>query len=393
MERFMEQDGNQTSQGGPAMQQQPAIGSQAVQDGVPQMRTKKSKKGLLVGIIIALLVLVGGGVATGVYVYMNNKPEKVLADALTNTMSDLLGKSPSSSVGSVTFESKGANGAKIMIKFASKSAAENAQGSADVTVAFAGKTYNIKASSVVIGDKELYFKVENLRKTVNSLTANQPEFTMYADALNPMIKKLDNQWIKVTQDDLKELGMVDDQKVDKCTAAVQNVSLSGDDKKQLKKLFKENQFVVASEKLKTEKAAGESSFHYKLDFNDKAAEGFAKQVIAMQSFATVKKDCDINEKDIESSLKSEESSKKDQVKPVVELWVGKKSRRPTKFSITASDKEFTLDFNTEMKLNDTDVVVEKPSKSTSIEELKAEFEKLYSSANSNTLNTSEFENL
>ncbi len=383
----------------PVQQQQPVVGgapdaSQVVQTTGSQPNfaapKKSKKKPLIIGILVALVVALVGG-AAGAYVYMNNKPEKVLADAFTNTASDLLDKKPATSVGELVFESKGDTPAKVTVKFDGKSSGENGQGSADVTVTFAGKTYNVKASAVAFGEDEFYFKVENLKKTISTLTASQPEFTLYASTLDPIVTKLDNQWIKVTKDDLKNLGMADEQKVDKCTAAVQNLKLGKDDKKQLRKLFQENQFVVASETLKSEKAADEASFHYKLDFNDAAAEGFAKQVIEMESFATVKKDCDISQKDIEDGFKKETDTKdKDDVKPVVELWVGKKSRRPTKFKIAANNKEFSMDFNTEVKLDAKGVTVEKPSDSISVNELKKEFEKLMPSS---ATSTSEFQNL
>jgi len=111
----------------------------------------------------------------------------------------------------------------------------------------------------------------------------------------------------------------------------------------------------------------------------------------MESFATVKKDCDIDQKDIEDGFKNEsKAEEKDDVKPIVELWVGKKSRRPTKFKITANDKEFSMDFNTEVKLNAKDITVEKPSSSISVDELKAEFEKLMPSG---ATSTTDFQNL
>ncbi len=392
-----EQKTNEATNNEPVVQPQPSISGSPDVSPVPQVGpqlnfapAKKSKKMLFIGIVLAVIVL-AGVVLAGAYVYMNNKPEKVLADALANTASDLLDKKPSSTIGELSFESKGDNPAKVSIKFDGKSSGENGQGSADVTVTFAGKTYNVKTSGVVFGEDELYFKIENLKQTLNTLVASQPEFSLYTSTLDPIISKLDNKWVKITKDDLKQLGMADEQKVDKCTAAVQNLKLSKDDKKQLKKLFKENQFIVASEKLKTEKASDESSFHYKLDFNDKAAEGFAKQVIEMKSFATLKQDCEISQKNIEESFKNESpTTKDDDVKPVVELWVGKKSRRPTKFKVTASDKEFALDFNTEIKLDAKNITVEKPTDSISVNELKAEFEKLVPSS---TTSTTDFQDL
>lgn len=356
----------------------------------PVLVPKKSKKKLLIGLVVLAILLVGGG-ALAAYTYLNNKPEKVLADALANTASDLTEKKPSAMIGTLTFESKGDSPVKIAVKFDSKASGENGQGSADVTVDFSGKTYNVKASGVVFGEEEFYFKIENLKKTIATLIGNQPEFATYSQLVDPIVAKIDNRWIKVTKADLQELGMADEQTVDKCTTALQNLKLSKDDTKQLKKLFKQNQFIVAGETFKAEKVGDEDSFHYKLDFNNQAAENFAKQVIAMPSLSGVKTDCGIDEKDITDGFKKEDSTaSKTETKPVVELWVGKKSRRPTKFKVSANDKDVTVDFTTQVNLNARDISIEKPTSSVSVDELKAEFEKIVPSASSNV---SGFENL
>lgn len=352
----------------PKTQSQPA----AVQNNTKQ----RPKKKLLIGLLVAAaMVLAGGAGAATFYVTQNNKPEKVLADAFTNTVADTLEKKPAVMAGKISFESKGDTPVKVAIGLDGKSSGENGQGSADITVDFSGKTYNIKTSAVVFGDEEFYVKVENLQETVNTLVGSQPEFSSYSQIFEPVIAKIDNRWIKVTKDDLKEFGMPDEEKLDKCTSALEAVKLSNPDKKALKKLFKENQFIVAGEELGSESISGEKSFHYKLDFNNQAAENFAKQVINLESFAEVKRDCELDEEKIADGFKEGDSkTKKDDVKPVVELWVGKKSRRPTKFRVAASDKEFAVDFDTTVKFDAKDVTIEKPSSSISITDLKDEIQ-------------------
>lgn len=388
----------------PTVQPQPAVGGTPNVTPAPQpistvqpvtQPPKSSKKRMIIsGVILAVLLLLGIGAFLG-YNYLNNKPEKVLADALTNTMSDIVEKKPASTIGQLVFESKGDTPVKATIAFDGKYSGENSQGSAELTVDFSGKTYNIKTSAVVFGEEEVYFKIENLKRTIADIINSRPELDSYSEVIDPLISKIDNRWIRITKDDLKDLGMADEQTVDKCSNALQNIKLSKEDKKQLKKLFKENQFIIASETLQSETVADESSFHYKLDFNNSAAENFAKQVISLKSFEGVKNDCGIDEEDIEDGFKqgSETSQRNNEPKPVVELWVGKNSRRPTKFRVSANNKEVVVDFDTQVKFSDQTVNIEKPSSSVSIKELQAEFEKLVPSANSSQSNVSEFETL
>ncbi len=73
----------------------------------PANLRKSNKKGLFIGFALAFVVLLTGGGAFAFYTYQNNNPEKVLADALANTISSFGEKSPSTTLGSLTYEYKG----------------------------------------------------------------------------------------------------------------------------------------------------------------------------------------------------------------------------------------------------------------------------------------------
>lgn len=336
----------------------------------------RKKVGLFIGAAVFIFAVLAVGVTAFLLVQQNNKPEKVLADALVNTASDILEKKPSTSVGSFEFVSKGDNPASIKVAFEGASSGENGKGSADVTVDFAGQQYTIKSAATVFGSEEYYVKIENLKQTLEALASNQPDFSQFVESFEPIISKIDNQWVRITKSDLKEFGALDEEKLDACANTLENLQLSRDDKKQLKRLFSENQFIVAGETFAAETASGEKSFRYRLDFNDKAAENFAKQVLEMQSFTQLKKDCDIDEAEIKDQLSDASNSTESREKPVVELWVGKKTRRPTKFHVSTKDKDVTVDFNTELRLGAEGVTIEKPSKSISIQEVQREFQKI-----------------
>lgn len=344
--------------------------------------SKKSKLPLIIIAAVVLLTVLAGG-AFAMYSSLNNKPEKVLADALSNTASDVLSDKPTTAVGSLSFESKAETPLKVTLNFDAKASGSNSSGSLDASVTLAGQVYKLKTSVAGFGDSEYYFKIENLKQTVASIKNTQPEFATYTQYIDPLVNKLDNQWIKVTKDDLKQLSGVSETSVDKCSAALSNIKLSKGDQKKLKSLFKNNQFIVASEKLTTEKVADEDSFHYKLDFNNKAAVSFAKQVVALDSFKTLKADCDISDSKIDDSLKADTTDKTGDVKPVVELWVSKSTRRPTKFRVSGQDKDMTLDFSSQFKFNATNITIDKPSNAESINDLKADFEKILPSSTSN----------
>lgn len=343
----------------------------------PANLRKSNKKGLFIGFALAFVFLLTGGGAFAFYTYQNNKPEKVLADALANTISSFGEKSSSTTLGSLTYEYKGDQSVKVKVAFEGKATGEDGQGSADITLDFAGRTYTVKTSAVVFGEDEVYFKVEKLKALVDQLLANNPEAAAYGEYVNPIVAKIDNRWIKITKDDISKLSSASKDEVDTCTEALKSFKISKNDSKQLKKLFNENQFIIVSEKLKNETAANENSFHYKLDFNNAAAEGFAKQVITLESFKSITQSCELDEKKIAEGFKdAKDGVAKEASKPVVELWVGKEKRRPTKFRVSADDKDVTVDFSSEFRLGAENVLIEKPKTSVSITDLKEEFENL-----------------
>lgn len=341
----------------------------------PRKFSKKTK--MVFTLLAVLLVLVVGGAISG-YLYLNNKPEKVLADALTNSVTDLLAKKPATTTGTFTYVVKGG---KFTISFDAKSSGEGGLGTADMIIEYGGKSYSVKTSALVLANNEYYVKVENLKKTVDLLTVNQPAFASYSSYFTAIVDKIDNKWIKITEADINELSGVSKQTVNKCSAAVEKLRLTSKEQKITKRLFKENQFIVASQKYGSEKVDGEDSFHYKLDFNDKAASSFARQILTMSSFGAVKTECKINADKLAKELKPE--SKLSGKEPVLELWVSKSTRRPTKLRVSVNDKGITVDLNTKIKLNTKNIKVGKPDSSISIKQLKTEIEKITSTSISN----------
>jgi hypothetical protein len=334
----------------------------------------KRRFGVLVFIVAVFLVTVGASL--GVYRYVNNRPEKVLADALVTTVADLLAGAPSTTTGTVVFETKGDQAAKITVAFNAKAKNEDSQSSADIAIEYGGRTYSTRASAVFIGEDEYYFKIENLTKLLQEFEKSNSSFAHYSAYFNPIADKTNNKWVKVTSADLEDYGL-GGKFNDACSVALGNLRLSSSDQVQIKKLFNQNQFLVTNETPSSSRISGESSFHYKLDFNDKAAEMFAAQVLEIPSLNSVKKDCRLG------VVKADASTVSSAAKPVIELWVGKRSRRPTKIRVVTSKNNLTIDLDAQIKLNAKNVVVEKPAGAIPLSELKNELQKLMPTSTSN----------
>lgn len=357
-------------------------------------RTKR--RILLIALLTLLTFLIVGAVgAYAYYTIQNNKPEKVLADALSNTMTDLLDRKPSSAIGSVKYEFKGEDEGTISLDFSSKVAGDNYQQEATMKIKMGEIDASFKGSMIGIGTEEAYVKFDDLQKTLDQLHKSQPEYKTLTQSYEPIIKKIDGRWIKIDKDSLVDYGFAEsEEEVDKCSAAFTNLRISKDDQKQLKEAFLSNQFAIASEKLPKESIDGESSYHYKLDFNEERSIQFVKSIIELESFKALKADCDLKPEDYDKQiedLKKSAESQTEKVKPVIELWVGSKTRRPTKLKVSTQDSTLTMEFVATIKINGSSIQVEAPEESLSIQELKSDFDALLGAELSSTSEDTERE--
>lgn len=339
--------------------------------------TTKNKGLRILLILVALCGLVLGSLAVAA-MYINSRSEKVLSDALSNLVIGVVEGNPVATAGTVSYELKGEQPMKLIVNFNGKAQNESSETSANFTIAYDGKTYDIKSSAVILGEDELYFKFENLTKTLQEFEKSSSELAHNSSYLKPLATKIDNKWIRVSKADLEMYGIkIDDQS--ECRNALRNLSLSKDDQNQLKQLFTQNQFMVAGETLKSERIDGVSSFHYKLDFNNKAAEDFVTQVTELPSMSTIKQKCNLNEQTISKLLKFQPAASKSKpltTKPVVELWVGKRLHQPTKLRVNSAENNIEFELNSTLSINSKNIRIEKPAESISASDLKAEVEKI-----------------
>lgn len=342
-------------------------------------------------IVLLILVLVGGG---GAYAYvnaLNNRPEKVLADAISNSMSELLDRKPTTFVSKLVYEDGGGGGDEpftVTVDIDAKQANDDFETAATLrfeATTLEGVDIDISAKGAVIlmDTEELFVKFDDLEKTVDDILAvnPSPEAEGWVALLRPLIQKIDGQWIKIDSKGIAEAGLTESEhELDACTEATKKLRIKPEDKSKIKDIFNRNQFAIATEKLPKEKASNEESFHYKLDLNERAAVIFSKELIELPSFATVKKDCKVDTKQFDEQLKEldeqeekhddhEAGEHEDDPKPVLELWIGTDTRLPTRFKVTMDDKELTTTFDTTVKINASGVTISEPKNALSMTDI------------------------
>lgn len=369
--------------GQPAMPQAPSPTYNAQQSLHPPKRKRPGKK-LLAALVIALLLGLGGSAYAYVRV-LNNSPEKVLADALANTMTDVLDRKPLQVVSDMTLKFQHDNqDVTITVHADAKRVEENGEFMTRVRVQ-AGSRIDITASGSLVteGVKTVYVKLNDLRQTAQDIVRTEPWLQAELDQMMPIIQKIDNRWIKIDEQSLSEFGAIEsDDVVDKCTKALEELRISTDDQKRIKEIFLQNQFAIASEELPSETIDGDSSYHYKLDLNEEAGMRFAKEVIELGSFSAVTSACEVKQEDIDKQLEDlrRETDKEEELLPAFELWVSKSKRYPTRLKVTDDNKETSIEWTTNSKIDAQHLAINIPVDAISIRELRAEIEEALSSS-------------
>jgi hypothetical protein len=349
---------------------------------------KRHSKKLIAAVLAVLLV----GLMASAYAYvqiLNNAPEKVLADALSNTMTDVLDRKPTSVTGTFKYASK-SDGFPytVTIGLEAQSTGENGQLTATIKLD-AGEEFDVSVTGTVIGEgsEAVYVKFDNLQQTVDDIVKGSPGLAAYADATKPLINKIEDKWIKIDNKSLAEAGWIQsEESVDKCSEAVGALRISKDDQKRVKEIFLSNQFAITSEELLGEEIDGDDSFHYKLDLNEEAGLRFAKDFMELQSVKGVKEACEWKQEDIDKDLEElkKQLDEEIQAKPVIELWVSKETRRPTKIMVTLDDKEFSMENIATIKIDAPNISIEVPKESMPLNEVITEAEKAFEKALGNS---------
>jgi hypothetical protein len=193
---------------------------------------KSNNKWIVIGVITAVLLSVGiGGWVTYALWYQN--PSRVLNDALYNIVTSKTG----SLDGTVVAELNGGDIASVNIN-GQGGYKEGASGSAKfVYEPKGGNKYEIAMDGIRTSGGDFYFKLSNLQKAYDSFKKqgsgdeNADQYAAIYDAIiNPIIKKIDNQWLSFVMSDLDKY---DKKLADEYTCANKVISDLGTNKDQL----------------------------------------------------------------------------------------------------------------------------------------------------------------
>jgi len=280
------------------------------------------KKWIVGGIVTAVLALmVGGSVAAYNLWYQN--PDKVLADAFVNLLK------AKSGVSSATLELSSKSGAifeKLKLTVDVKTDTQQGEFNAKLDATVGGKNVSMSGAALYDKDDNLFFKINDLRKTLDS--SGVP-----ADSLSSMstiISKIDGKWVKVSAEDMAE---TDPKFKERQTCLRQTGERLLSDSAaidELAKLYAANKFVVVKEKLGSQNG----SLGYRVEGDSQKAKSFAKGLNGTKALQEYQK-CDkemftIDETALDGALPTETTTDNTRV----EVWVNRWSHELSNVKVT-----------------------------------------------------------
>ena len=339
-----------------------ALEGGASQDApVPELPVKKSKKGLIIGLIVSGIVLLSLTVAGIVYATVYNNPENAVIDAFSKAFAAKSGTVE----GSAGFKMQ-----DFSLKLDIKSAANEAkQSSASVKTVLntRGKDYTL-TSSLVGTNEEVYVKIDDLRAVIRGVLGAE-YMDMVDDHYGSLIGKIDGKWVVIRQSDLSELteGSVSDKETQCVQDEFAKLRADASARDEMTSVYRKNPlFIVES------KGSDNNGNRYKLTpvSNDKARD-FFKAVVETKFFKAID-DCTSTDmrKELIDGLSTGTPS--DNAKNATfEVWVDGWSHELKKVSLNIKDEqgELTSEFNTRFNNNPSVTI---PKADTTINDLRNE---------------------
>lgn len=381
----------------PTTSPRPIVSPPASAFASPEPKSKK-RRGVLIILAAILVLAIAAGGSWAAYALWYQNPEKVLLDSFTNAY-----KAKSGTItGSANLEAE--DGA-INLTFNSAQDKNNGSSvSAKLTVkSKEGTTFTLEGDTLYDKNMTTYFRVKNIKeayeKAVDAYV--QSQLDAYAEEGQPMtpaqqqlmkqeikksydglvggiIAKVDNRWIKVSVDDLKDINP-EAAKEYECTQSVMKKAMNNHKvADQIVEVYKKNKFLVIKENL----GVKEGSQGYAVDIDKEKMKKFeeeSKKTDIYQEFDGCTKS-DANNSSSSSTDKVDQPSTS-QTTQRVEIWVDQWSHQLTSVkantTTTEAKKTTKFDMNAVTKFNNP-VTITVPADTMSLKELRAELQNIFS---------------
>lgn len=252
--------------------------------------SKKKKTKLIIGIVAGSLTLMLLLVAILLYFLWWQNPQKIVTDAIANSITT----KKAISSGKLTIDAGNKSKLELDIKAATDAPKTKADVTAKLTVDNMSESINLQSSFVLDEKGTIYIKIEGMKKLVDAVVDMAMKLdrtaqssmrqldvsarTKYYEAfrkqitekVDPIVAKLENKWLKISINDLAQ------DKSTKClVGAIHKMQTDDSVKREIADLYAKNGFLIVDDKVKLESRNGGRGFE--IDLGNSQTQSLAKE--------------------------------------------------------------------------------------------------------------------
>ena len=354
------------------------------------VKTKgKKKTGLIIGLAIAAVAVIGGGVGAIAYLNWHESPEQTLADAISNVWNAKNIKAEATITGEA--KDKDSDFSKIELKMnmiATQNAASMSINNLRIDTKENG-SYSLSVESAYSLDDDIYFKIGGIKEAFDGAMKNvdkdeAEELEAISGMVGGVIEVLDNQWIKIDSDLLKEMGVKDQYD---CYKEKAKALSSEDFKKKVAEIYENHGFIALKDDKVVKSEDGLSYYSIKID--DKESEAFGEEVEKLDEVKALTScfdseldtdDDEAEEWDDDLDLEFNEDIKKEDEQRDYDLLVGISGWNHTLKAVEVKSSDDDADMSIKLNLSYDEKAVELPGDAKNAKDLVEELKKAIQSS-------------
>ena len=354
------------------------------------VKTKgKKKTGLIIGLAIAAVAVIGGGVGAIAYLNWHESPEQTLADAISNVWNAKNIQAEATITGEA--KDKDSDFSKIELKMnmiATQNAASMSVNNLSIDTKENG-SYSLSVESAYSLDDDIYFKIGGIKEAFDGAMKNvdkdeAEELEAISGMVGGVIEVLDNQWIKIDSDLLKEMGVKDQYD---CYKEKAKALSSEDFKKKVAEIYENHGFIALKDDKVVKTEDGLSYYSIKID--DKESEAFSEEVEKLDEVKALTScfdseldtdDDEAEEWDDDLDLEFNEDIKKEDEQRDYDLLVGISGWNHTLKAVEVKSSDDDADMSIKLNLSYDEKAVELPGDAKNAKDLVEELKKAIQSS-------------
>lgn len=349
----------------------------------------KKKTGLIIGLAIAAVAVIGGGVGAIAYLNWHESPEQTLADAISNVWNAKNIQAEATITGEA--KDKDSDFSKIELKMnmvATQNAASMSINNLSIDTKENG-SYSLSVESAYSLDDDIYFKIGGIKEAFDGAMKNvdkdeAEELEAISGMVGGVIEVLDDQWIKIDSDLLKEMGVKDQYD---CYKEKAKALSSEDFKKKVAEIYENHGFIALKDDKVVKTEDGLSYYSIKID--NKESEAFGEEVEKLDEVKALTScfdseldtdDDEAEEWDDDLDLEFNDDIKKEEEQRDYDLLVGISGWNHTLKAVEVKSSDDDVDMSIKLNLSYDEKAVELPGDAKNAKDLVEELKKAIQSS-------------